>query len=411
MASSLRTRLRIAATVLLARGFFDALAGRFLWQRPPAAETASPLGKRRGTEDTRPSETSSPAEGVAVSAAGGVEKWMRGALHVHTSTYSDGAGTIEEVMEAARAAGVDFVLLSDHNTMRPKADGLEEKYAGQTPFLIVGDEITVEGGAFLLALDLPGDFDFPVKRPPQEVIDAVLSAGGLPLISLPFDMKHPWTAWDTTGCEGLEVLNLSTVAREQINIPSLLLWLLPLWAWKGEMAVIRSLCARPDAALARWDAQLATGKKSVGLGALDAHALMKIGGRKYPIPSYENSFRAVSTHVRACTRTPAAVHEALRGGNCYFAYDCLGDARGMEFTGNSPVIGGQGVTTIHARAPTRQHWYGFISVGRSSRRAGVKSCIERASRGPIEPRSIRYGSASGRCASGRGPGSSPTRSM
>ena len=59
-------------------------------------------------------------------------------------------------MDAAKAAGVDFVLLTDHNTMRPKADGLEERYAGQTPFLIVGDEITVKGGAFLLALDMPG---------------------------------------------------------------------------------------------------------------------------------------------------------------------------------------------------------------------------------------------------------------
>ena len=337
MASSFRTRLRIAATVLFARGFFDAIAGRFLWQRiTPSPNNGEPSPIIGG-------------QGVTT---------LRGAIHVHTCTYSDGAGTIEEVIDAAKRAGVDFVLLTDHNTMRPKADGLEERYAGQAPFLIVGDEITVEGGAFLLALDLPGDFEFPVKRPPQEAIDAVISAGGLPLVSLPFDMKHPWEAWDTTGCEGLEVLNLSTVAREQINLPSLLLWLLPLWVWKGELAVIRSLCARPDAALARWDAELASGKKSVGLGALDAHALMKIGKKKYPIPSYENSFRAVSTHVRAPERTPATVHEALRDGNCYFAYDCLGDARGMEFHTISPlppaeqVLAGEGPgVRVFAQSP------------------------------------------------------------
>ena len=339
MASSLRTRLRIAATVLFARGFFDAIAGRFL---------LAPLPPPGGGE-------SEPASGR------GKERGLRGALHVHTSTYSDGAGTIEEVMEAAKRAGVDFVLLTDHNTMRPKADGLEERYANRTPFLIVGDEITVEGGAFLLALDLPGDFEFPVKRPPQEAIDAVISAGGLPLVSLPFDMKHPWEAWGCTGCEGLEVLNLSTVAREQINVPSLLFWLLPLWWRKGELAVIRSLCARPDAALARWDAQLASGKKSIGLGALDAHALMKIGGKKYPVPSYENSFRAVSTHVHARERIPAAVHDALRAGECYFAYDCLGDAHGMVFAPIPPPGGGEseaslraerfGGQTLYAQAP------------------------------------------------------------
>jgi hypothetical protein len=279
--------------------------------------------------------------------------WVRGAFHVHTCTYSDGAGTVEEVMDAARAAGVDFVLLTDHNTMRPRADGWEEKYAGKRPFLIVGDEITVEGGAFLLALDLPGDFDFPVHRPAQEAIDAVIAAGGLPLVSLPFDMKHPWEDWEASGCEGLEVLNLSTVAREQINPLSLLLWLLPLWKLRGELAVICALCARPDAALARWDRILTTGAKSIGIGALDAHALMKILGKKYPIPSYESSFRAVSTHVLTVERTPDAVRTAIRAGRCYFAYDCLGDARGMVFTAGAAVMGDDAPlgSELYARSP------------------------------------------------------------
>ena len=122
--------------------------------------------------------------------------------------------------------------------------------------------------------------------------------------------------------------------------------------------MISSLCARPDAALARWDAELAAGKKSVGLGALDAHALMKIGKNKYPIPSYENSFRAVTTHVHSAERTPDAVHTAIREGNCYFAYDCLGDARGMEFAADSPLSPAQQVVPregvgvrVYARAP------------------------------------------------------------
>lgn len=252
-------------------------------------------------------------------------------------------------MAAAKAAGVDFVLLTDHNTMRPKADGLEERYAGHTPFLIVGDELTVDEGAFVLALDLPGDFEFPPNEPHQAAIDAVLAAGGLPLVSLPDDMKHPWEAWDATGCEGLEALNLSTVAREHINIPSLL-WLLPLWFLKGELAVIRALCTRPDASLASWDRLLAQGKRQIGLGALDAHALMKIGKKKHPIPSYENSFRAVTTHILLDSPIiegegvvlgegvggqgvgrKEAVHDAIRAGRCYFAYDCLGEIA-LSFT-------------------------------------------------------------------------------
>lgn len=325
MASSLRTKLRIAATVLGARGFWDALAGRVLWQPvtyPP----------RTHPPQTHPPRSSAP------SLDQGRAGWVRGALHVHTCTYSDGAGTIEEVMGAAQRAGVDFVLLTDHNTMRPKADGLEERYAGQTPFLIVGDEITVKGGAFLLALDLPGTFHFEPGQDPQAAIDAVLSAGGLPLVSLPDDMKHPWDAWDAHGCEGLEALNLSTVAREHINVLSLL-WLLPLWKLKGELAVLQALCTRPDASLKSWDRLLAQGKKQIGLGALDAHALMKIGKKKHPIPSYENSFRAVTTHVLAAERTPAAVHAAFRAGHCFFAYDCLGEIT-LALTADTGIIMG-----------------------------------------------------------------------
>ncbi|MGC4044114.1 MAG: PHP domain-containing protein [Armatimonas sp.] len=335
MASSLRTKLRIAGTVLGCRGFFDAWLGRVLWQPVPPPPPS--ISGKAGTVEPAdgPSGTSVPPQAETHGGRGGI-KALRGALHVHTCTYSDGAGTMEEVMEAAKRAGVDFVLLTDHNTMRPKADGWEEKYAGQIPFLIVGDEITVEGGAFLLALDLPGSFEFPVHRPSQEAIDAVTAVGGLPLVSLPFDMKHPWEDWEANGCEGLEVLNLSTVAREQINALSLLFWLLPLWKLKGELAVIQALCARPDASFARWDKLLATGRKYIGLGALDAHALMKILGKKYPIPNYENSFKAVSTWVLTADRTQAAVHAAIRQGRCYFSYDCLGDADGMKFLAVPP---------------------------------------------------------------------------
>ena len=82
---------------------------------------------------------------------------------------------------------------------------------------------------------------------------------------------------------------------------------------------------------------LAQGKKQIGLGALDAHALMKIGGKKkHPIPSYENSFRAVTTHVMAETRSPEAIHAAIRAGHCYFAYDCLGEIA-LDFSASSPL--------------------------------------------------------------------------
>ena len=45
-------------------------------------------------------------------------------VHLH-SDYSDGTATIPELMEAARTAERDVVLLTDHDTLGAKDDGHE----------------------------------------------------------------------------------------------------------------------------------------------------------------------------------------------------------------------------------------------------------------------------------------------
>lgn len=309
MASTLRTKLRIAASVLLAPGFWDAVAGRFLFQ------------------------PSAPSGGVGSDVEESGHGWqdLRGALHVH-STYSDGASDIPTIMAAAREADVDFVLLTDHNTQRPLRDGWESRFSGD-PRLVIGTEVTIEHGAFLLALDMPPAWEPTKHQPPQVAVDEVNAQGGLPLVSLPFDVKHPWQDWEVRGYAGLEVINLSTVARRHINLLSLL-WLLPVYKRQGILACLRALVTRPDRELALWDRLTASGRSLVGIGALDAHALMKIGRKKYPFPSYADSFRAATTHVlvhRGSDHDREAIHDALRAGRCYFSYDCLADPTGFTF--------------------------------------------------------------------------------
>jgi hypothetical protein len=329
MASTPETKLRIATSVLFATGFFDAIAGRFLWEG---------LGAEGGLASPPPNPQSLIPNPYTLDLAG--------AIHLHT-TYSDGAGDVPTVMEAARAAGVDFVLLCDHNTQQPLRDGWEERFPAR-PYLLIGTEVTVQGGTFLLALEAPPEYEPTKHLPPQAAIDEINATGALTLVSLPFDIKHPWTAWDTSGYEGLEVVNLSTLARRHINLLSLA-WLLPIYYTRGPLPVLQAILTRPDAALARWDALTANGDTSIGLGALDAHALMKIGKKKYPIPSYEDSMRAVTTHVliepaaeRSVPCVRRAIYEAMRLGRCYIAYDCLGDPRPFSFTGTTGASGTNG---------------------------------------------------------------------
>ncbi|MFM7321265.1 MAG: PHP domain-containing protein, partial [Armatimonadota bacterium] len=150
MASSWRTKIRIAAHVLLAPGFLDAIRGRFLMRCGKPSDSAESLPASRWCD-------------------------ARGAVHVHTCTYSDGLGTVEDVLSAAADVGLDYVFLADHNTVGAACDGWPERTAGAPPHLIVGNEITVRGGRFLLALGLPPDFDCPAGLAAQEAIDRVLA--------------------------------------------------------------------------------------------------------------------------------------------------------------------------------------------------------------------------------------------
>ena len=61
-----------------------------------------------------------------------------GVAHIH-SLFSDGTGEIPEIAEYASDLDLDFLLLTDHNTLRGLKEGYEKWY-GKT-LLLVGCEI------------------------------------------------------------------------------------------------------------------------------------------------------------------------------------------------------------------------------------------------------------------------------
>jgi DNA polymerase (family 10) len=55
-------------------------------------------------------------------------KHIRGDLHMHT-TESDGRATLEEMAEAARVRGLEYIAITDHSKALAMANGLDEKRA------------------------------------------------------------------------------------------------------------------------------------------------------------------------------------------------------------------------------------------------------------------------------------------
>ena len=296
--SSKQAKKRIAARVLGASGFWRQF--RFITWFVAQGNVAEPFTPRNDVQR------------------------LRGVIHCHTAQYSDGAGTVEDVMVAAASEGFDFVFLTDHNSVAAARDGYVERYANKVPFLRVGNEITVKGGAFLLAGNLPPNFNLEPRLEAQTAINAVLEAGGITAVSLPFDMKHPWDAWDTTGTTGLEVINFSTVARDHINLLSLAV-VLGLWRIAGLRTAIRWMIDRPDESFSKWDHELARHGRYAGIGALDAHGITRIGKKWHKFPSYADSFCALSTHVfvDADAEVEPAAELALFNGRSIICYDLI----------------------------------------------------------------------------------------
>ena len=318
------SRIRLALSIITAEGLWKTWAERFQYA---------------------PAWKSSPSEKAAFDRLPGLPAYYdyAGAVHVH-SNHSDGAGTVEEIAQAASAAGLDFVLVTDHNAMTAQQLGEDRWYGGGKVLILVGTEFGTDIG-YLLVFDAPDDFA-PFHGSAEEGMNKIADCGGYGFIALPCDLKGPWRDPERRApWIGLEVFNLSCIARTKINLPGFLLAMLRYFGRNPDSA-FSLVAARPDEEMRLWDRMLQGASEReesmpLALGSLDAHAVMKVAGQSYPFPTYEQVFRTLRTHV--LTHKPLSyqepqrlqdqriIHDSLRTGLSYIAYDNYEDATGFEF--------------------------------------------------------------------------------
>ncbi len=112
---------------------------------------------------------------------------LAGDLHAHT-VHSDGVLTVSELAALAVERGLDFVAVTDHNTVSHHAElpAAARRY-GIT--LLPGQEVTTDGGHAGALGDI-GWVDF--RRPPDDWLDATEAGGGLLSINHPFAGPVSW---------------------------------------------------------------------------------------------------------------------------------------------------------------------------------------------------------------------------
>lgn len=259
-------------------------------------------------------------------------------VHLH-STHSDGTGTVPEIASAGERAGVDVVLLTDHDTLAARRCG-EEGWYGST-LMLAGHEVSPPGRNHYLAFGLDEAIDHRGLAPVQ-IVEAVREQGGFGFAAHPFSEGSERFArvatdmrWEDLDClDGIEVWSFLADNGQALS---------------GVREAIRFVARPerwvehpPERNLAEWD-RLGARRPVVGVGGLDAHQFgRRIGGRVVRLMGYARSFRQLRTHV-LCERPPTGelahdhelVFDALREGRCYIAAQPVASARGFRFFAES----------------------------------------------------------------------------
>jgi hypothetical protein len=272
---------------------------------------------------------------------------LRGAWHVHT-TRSDGRGTLDEVVDAARAAGLQFVIVTDHNVLAPEDQGWRRGV-----LVVEGTEASTRFG-HLVALGVPRALS-PAERD-GDPFGAIAALGGEAVLAHPLHPDRPFTGWGEGRWRGLEIVSNDTswgetVAGRAWHRVALAAAVLP---FDGARAVL-ALHDEDVDERRRFDVELRkrrAGPPGPGLAlfcSADAHGY----------PSYRAAFEAFSMHLPVVpsgdgAADARAVQAALFDGRAACVFDGVAPASGVRLAG---TVDGRGLE-LHVSAPdlSRAHF-------------------------------------------------------
>lgn len=258
----------------------------------------------------------------------------KGVMHVHSFLGGHSSGTFSEIINAAQANNLDFVIMTEHkeedfDTAEMTLRGLH----GRVLF-INGNEVSAENGDRTLVS--------PGWLTPEEKAIAFRSStirGPLMIVAYPEEFKN----WSQLFLNGVEVFNVYTNAR---RINPVVAFFDVLWSKRSYPDQIFALyLQRPDASLKLWD-QALTHTNLTATAGNDAHSNIGLNLRDssgktlagIQLDPYEVSFRLVRMHVlidREKSFTEQNVLDAVRAGHCFIGFDFLGDTSGFSFTAES----------------------------------------------------------------------------
>ena len=242
-----------------------------------------------------------------------------GAIHIHTTYSHDAMGTFEEAVRVANAQRLDYIIITEHNTLQPLRDG-KQGWHGAT-LVLIGLELSTSAGHYL-TFNVTQEIDRSL--PIQHIVDEVNRQGGLGFIAHPYYSRAPWRNYNIHGFLGIEGYNTAHDTLDE-NKLRLGVWTIT----SPEEIFYDSIVDRPVDPLAKWDELIRTRGRTVGIGSTDAHEFHVFGLHLAP---YRILFQLSRTHVLIRgPLSPESVYDAFRAGHVYFALELTAEAKGFSF--------------------------------------------------------------------------------
>ena len=236
----------------------------------------------------------------------------KGVVHVHSFLGGHSSGTFSEIISAAQANQLQFVIMTEHTERDFDTAAMTLSGTHGGVLFINGNEVNAPNGDRLLVL--PGEVS---------------------IAAYPEEFKSLGTA----GLKGVEIYNVFTNSK-QIN--PVVAFFDALWSRRSYPELIFALYfQRPDENLKRWDQALQQSRLTATAGN-DAHANIGVSLKDnsgktllgIQLDPYETSFRLVRLHVLLEQNKPLdapALLDAIRAGHCFIGFDFLGDSSGFSF--------------------------------------------------------------------------------
>ncbi|MGH9900700.1 MAG: hypothetical protein ACRD68_02555 [Pyrinomonadaceae bacterium] len=270
----------------------------------------------------------------------------RGVIHVHSKLGGHSTGNFEEIVAAAKANGLSFVVMTEHPAAYVDTAAATLRGVHEGVLFVGGSEINTAAEDRLLVAPGGRIGDAPAGSPDSGTGGFITRAkqdGRLVFVAY----LEQFRGWEAGGFDGVEIYNLYTNTKK-INYA--LMFFDGLWSyWSYPDLLFSNFYERPTENLKRWDELMLNGsRRLVAVAGNDAHqnvglSLQHLTGERIlqiNLDPYERSFRVVRTHVlveRGQTLDTEALLSALGRGRCYIAFDLFGDSTGFRFTAENGI--------------------------------------------------------------------------